>query len=1143
MTIGPPTPQSVSLVVPSIGPPGPVGPPGPPGEQGPIGLPGTEGPPGADGAPGPQGPVGPVPEAPTDGQTYGRKTAGWVPVTGGGGGGIPEAPSDGSLYGRLNAAWAKGLPLAGGTLTGALTLAADPTTALNAATKQYVDAHAGSGITAGPSILAIRIFTASGTYTPTAGCAGAIVECIAGGGAGGGSNGAPGGSGNFWISGGGAAGSYSRKFVTAAQIGASQAVTIGAGGTSTTTTAGTSGGNTSFGSLCTANGGAGGVTGFAGGAVAAGGAAGTGDVTVPGQSGGPALAGSGTNAPAAAGWGGSGPYGAGGPALEYQIATGVNAPGRGYGSGGSGSCVSPSSSSTAGGAGQPGLVIVTELANIQGPPGPVGATGPVGGTGATGSTGIQGPPGPGYTATSTTSFAVSTGSKSFTTQSGLAYTVGARARAASNGAPSNWMDGQVTAYSGTTLTINVDTTSGAGSYADWNLNITGTGPPGPIGPAGPTGAIGPAGSTGPAGATGASGAPGPTGAAGPGYAATSATSFVVATGSKSFATQSGLAYSIGVRARASSAGTPTTWMEGQVTGYSGSTLILNVDATSGAGSNADWNINLTGDQGATGAVGPTGSTGATGSPGPPGPTGASGATGAAGQGVPVGGTTGQVLAKNTATDYDTNWVDQTGGSGGGISDAPNDGTFYGRHNGAWANVAPLASPALTGAPTAPTPTAGDSSTNIATTAFVGGALPVASSSTPAMDGAAAAGSATAYARGDHAHPTDTSRAPLTSPAFLGTPTAPTQTVGDSSTHLATTAFVAAAIPTVPAASTTTPAMDGSGAAGAATAYARGDHVHPTDTSRAPLASPTFTGSPAAPTPTAGDSSTKIATTAFVGTAVPAPSATTPAMDSTGAAGSATTYARGDHVHPSDTSRAASAAGVPTGGTTGQVLSKNSATNYDAGWTTPSGASYQRKHIVYSPAGSYSLAAADIPAGCQYIKVWTIGGGGGGGGGYNASPFYQGTGGSGAGAACKIIAVSSLTFPVSITVGAAGAGGHYGSSNTNGGAGGTTSFGAIMSATGGGGGAAGTTNNGAQGAPGGGSGGDFNLTGSWPGAATSASYSGGIGLTGGAAAFGWGQGGWSGLAVSAGYGGGGGPGAQTSDAIANGQPGACIVEVL
>lgn len=45
---------------------------------------------------------------------------------------------------------------------------------------------------------------------------------------------------------------------------------------------------------------------------------------------------------------------------------------------------------------------------------------------------------------------------------------------------------------------------------------------------------------------------------------------------------------------------------------------------------------------------------------------------------------------------------------------------------------------------------------------------------------------------------------------------------------------------------------------------RADHVHPTDTSRAPLASPSFTGTPAAPTAATGTRSTQIATTAFVG---------------------------------------------------------------------------------------------------------------------------------------------------------------------------------------------------------------------------------------------------------------------------------------
>lgn len=52
-----------------------------------------------------------------------------------------------------------------------------------------------------------------------------------------------------------------------------------------------------------------------------------------------------------------------------------------------------------------------------------------------------------------------------------------------------------------------------------------------------------------------------------------------------------------------------------------------------------------------------------GPPGPTGATGATGSTGAAGPGVPVGGTTNQVLKKNTATDFDTSWAAPSGGSG------------------------------------------------------------------------------------------------------------------------------------------------------------------------------------------------------------------------------------------------------------------------------------------------------------------------------------------------------------------------------------------------------------------------------------------------------------------------------------------------
>lgn len=51
-----------------------------------------------------------------------------------------------------------------------------------------------------------------------------------------------------------------------------------------------------------------------------------------------------------------------------------------------------------------------------------------------------------------------------------------------------------------------------------------------------------------------------------------------------------------------------------------------------------------------------------------GETGSTGPQGDPGQGVPAGGTAGQVLKKKSGTDYDTEWADETGGSGGGTSE-------------------------------------------------------------------------------------------------------------------------------------------------------------------------------------------------------------------------------------------------------------------------------------------------------------------------------------------------------------------------------------------------------------------------------------------------------------------------------------------
>ena len=153
-----------------------------------------------------------------------------------------------------------------------------------------------------------------------------------------------------------------------------------------------------------------------------------------------------------------------------------------------------------------------------------------------------------------------------------------------------------------------------------------------------------------------------------------------------------------------------------------------------------------------------------------------------------------------------------------------------------------------------TAAADNNTTALATTAFVVGQ---AGSATPLVDGTAAVGTSLRYARQDHVHPTDTSRAALASPTFTGTPLSTTAAADTNTTQIATTAFV------VGQASSTAPIIDGTATVGTSLKYARADHVHPTDTSRAALASPTFTGTPLAPTAAVDTNTTQIATTAYV----------------------------------------------------------------------------------------------------------------------------------------------------------------------------------------------------------------------------------------------------------------------------------------
>lgn len=224
--------------------------------------------------------------------------------------------------------------------------------------------------------------------------------------------------------------------------------------------------------------------------------------------------------------------------------------------------------------------------------------------------------------------------------------------------------------------------------------------------------------------------------------------------------------------------------------------------------------------------------------------------------------------------------------------------------------------------------------------------------TPEMDGAGAPGASVSYARGDHQHPTDTSRASANALAD--------EVTARTNKDLALDGDIAAVDAKIHF-SASNPLMDGSPSAGFSTDQARADHIHPTDTSRAAAADLTqeindranadttlqnninavdakivlATGAPLMdsssatpgsstsmaradhvhPTDTSRASATDLATLtarvdSFTGSAIA--SDAMPQMDGVGSAGTGGNYSRGDHVHPSDTSKVNKSGDTMTG---------------------------------------------------------------------------------------------------------------------------------------------------------------------------------------------------------------------------------------
>lgn len=107
--------------------------------------------------------------------------------------------------------------------------------------------------------------------------------------------------------------------------------------------------------------------------------------------------------------------------------------------------------------------------------------------------------------------------------------------------------------------------------------------------------------------------------------------------------------------------------------------------------------------------------------GPKGDQGPEGPEGPAGPGVPVGGTSGQALLKQSGTDYDTVWTTLTKSSVG-LANVDNTSDANKPVSTAQQTAlnlkANIASPTFTGTPAAPTAAAGTSTTQLASTEFV-----------------------------------------------------------------------------------------------------------------------------------------------------------------------------------------------------------------------------------------------------------------------------------------------------------------------------------------------------------------------------------------------------------------------------------------
>jgi hypothetical protein len=242
-------------------------------------------------------------------------------------------------------------------------------------------------------------------------------------------------------------------------------------------------------------------------------------------------------------------------------------------------------------------------------------------------------------------------------------------------------------------------------------------------------------------------------------------------------------------------------------------------------------------------------------------------------------------------------------------------------------------------------------------------VPAASSTTPVMDGTAAIGSASTYARGDHVHPTDTSRYAASNPsnyvtAAAAASAAPVQSVATRTgaivlTHNDITDWAAnmPAAYVLPTATTTT--LGGVKVDGTTIAIS-GGVISSTGGYTLPTASTTVLGGVKV------DGTSITISSGAISAAIPAASSSVPTMNAVGAAGTGTTWSRADHVHPTDTSRAPLAS--PTFSGTVTIPGVVNASNASAGTVGEFVTATQSTNVAMTTAVAINVTSISLTAG-------------------------------------------------------------------------------------------------------------------------------------------------------------------------------------